>query len=439
MKKVSFKGGIHPLHSSGAGKSMSKDKPIREYVSDSVCIAMDQHLGAPSIPCVKKGDKVLVGQVIGEANGPRGIPVHASVSGLVTEVGPRQMLGKGPSTCVVIQNDFIDNWVELNGLGNVENVDPDLIIPAIRDAGICGMGGACFPTHVKLAVPEGKTIDTVILNGAECETFLTADHRLMLEEPVRVVDGLRAVMRAMKVEKGIIAIEDNKMDAVQAMKKAAYGREGVSVTVLKAKYPQGGEKQLIKAVTGREVPSGKLPMDAHVVVINVSTAAAIADAVIDGRPLIDRIVTVTGAIREPDNLRLRIGTVYQDAVGACGGYSDIIGKIFSGGSMTGICAPNDTVATTKGCGGIVAIEYSRSKSLEETSCIRCGKCVMACPMGLDPYKLKNLCDRNDLKAAKDAHLMDCMLCGSCAYVCPARRWLVASFRNARELINIRRI
>ncbi len=439
MKKYTFRGGIHPLHSTGAGKNPTKDKPIREYVSDTVCIAMDQHLGAPSTPCVKKGDKVLIGQVIGEANGPRGIPVHASVSGTVMEVGQRQMLQKGPSTCVIIQNDFNDNWVELHGLGNVESVDPEMIIPAIRDAGICGMGGACFPTHVKLTVPEGKTIDTVILNGAECETFLTADHRLMLEEPMRVVNGLRAVMRALNVRRGIIAIEDNKMNAVNAIRKAAYGRDGVEVAVLKAKYPQGGEKQLIKAVTGREVPSGKLPMDANCVVLNVGTAAAVADAVIDGKPLVERIVTVTGAVREPDNLRLRIGTVFQDAIGACGGYSDIIGKIFAGGSMTGICAPNDTVATTKGNNGIVAVEYQQSKSPVETACIRCGKCVMACPMGLDPYRLKNLCDRNDLKAAKDAHIMDCIMCGSCAYVCPARRWLVASFKNARELINQRRI
>lgn len=439
MKKFTFRGGIHPLKNMAAGKSLSKDKPVREFVSDSVCIAMDQHLGAPSTPCVKKGDKVLIGQVIGEAVGPRGIPVHASVSGLVTEVGPKQMLGKGPSMCVTIQNDFNDNWVELQGLGNVENADPTLIIPAIQNAGICGLGGACFPTHAKLMIPEGKTIDTVILNGAECETFLTADHRLMLEEPMRVVDGLRAVMRALKVANGIIAIEDNKMDAVETISKAAYGREGVKVAVVKAKYPQGGEKQLINAVTGREVPSGKLPMDAHCVVINVATAAAIADAVIDGRPLVSRIVTVTGAVREPDNLRLRIGTVFQDAIGACGGYSDIVGKIISGGTMTGNAAPTDTVATTKGCGGIIAIGYEDSKSLQETACIRCGKCVQACPMGLDPYKLKNLCDRNDLKAAKDAHLMDCIMCGSCAYVCPARRWLVASFKNARELINIRRI
>lgn len=439
MKKLTFKGGIHPLSTTANGKLPTRGEPIREYVSDSVCIAMDQHLGAPSTPCVKKGDKVLMGQVIGEANGPRGIPVHASVSGLVTEVGPRQMTGKGPSTCVCIQNDFNDNWVELHGLGNVEKVDPALIVPAIREAGICGLGGACFPTHAKLTIPEGKTIDTIILNGAECETFLTADHRLMVEEPMRVVDGLRAVMRALNVKNGVIAIEDNKMDAVKSIREAAYGREGVSVAVMRTKYPQGGEKQLIYAVTGREVPNGKLPMDVGAVVLNVATAAAIADAIVDGRPLVDRVVTVTGCIREPGNLRLRIGTVFQDAVGACGGYDDYVGKIISGGSMTGLCAPNDMIATTKGCGGIVAIRYQNAKSLEETACIRCGKCVDACPMGLNPYLLKNLCDLNDLKGAKDENLMACIMCGSCAYVCPARRWLVASFKNARELINIRGI
>ncbi len=439
MKKYTFPGGIHPLHELKGGKKPTREKPVRDFVSDTVCIPMDMHLGAPSTPIVKKGEHVLMGQVIGEAVGPRGIPVHASVSGEVIEVGMRQQLQRGPSMCVTIQNNFMDDWVPLVGLGNVEHADAKKIIPAIQAAGICGMGGACFPTHAKLTIPPDKTIDTIILNGAECETFLTADHRLMLESPVRVVDGLRAVMRALNVARGVIAIEDNKPDAIDAVTKAAYGRDGVEVIALRAKYPQGGEKQLIKAVTGREVPSGALPMDVHVVVINVGTAAAIADAVIDGRPLVSRITTVTGCVRNPDNLRLRIGTIFQDAIGACGGYSEEAGKIFAGGSMTGICAPTDTVAMTKATNGIVALNVKESKSREETACIRCGRCVTACPMGLDPYKLKNFCDGNDLKAAKDHHLMDCMLCGSCAYVCPARRWLVASFRNARELIAARRI
>lgn len=440
MNKKTFKGGIHPLPELHQGKLATNKKPVRPFVSDTVVIPMNMHIAAaPSTPCVKKDDHVKLGQVIGEAVGPRGIPVHASVSGTVTDVSEIQQLGKVPSLCVTIQNDFADEWVELHGLGNVETCDADKIIPAIREAGICGMGGACFPTHAKLSIPEGKSIDTVILNGAECETFLTADHRLMLESPMRVVDGLRAAMRALKVSRGFIAVEDNKMDAVEALKKAAYGREGVEVVALKAKYPQGAEKQIIKAVTGREVPSGGLPMDAHCVVLNVATASAIADAVVDGKPLIERITTVTGCVRDPSNLLLRIGTVFLDAIGACGGYSVEPGKIFAGGSMTGICAPSDTVSMTKANNGIVVLDEKQAKSLEETACIRCGRCIEACPVHLDPYKLKNLCDQNDLKAAKEAHIMDCMLCGCCSYVCPARRWIMASIRNARELIAARRI
>lgn len=440
MIKKTFKGGIHPLPEMHQGKGATNKKPIRPFVSDTVCIPMNMHIAAaPSTPCVKKGDHVKLGQVIGEAVGPRGIPVHASVSGTVMDVSDIQQLNKVPSTCVTIQNDFADEWVELNGLGDVETCDASKIIPAIRDAGICGMGGACFPTHAKLSIPEGKSVDTVILNGAECETFLTADHRLMLETPERVVNGLRAAMRALNVKNGYIAIEDNKMDAIAAVSKAAQGREGVQVVALKAKYPQGAEKQIIKAVTGREVPSGGLPMDAHCVVLNVATAAAISDAVTLGKPLIERVTTVTGGVREPDNLLLRVGTIFLDAIGACGGYAVEPGKIFAGGSMTGICAPSDTVSMTKANNGIVVLDEKQAKSLEETACIRCGRCVEACPIHLDPYKLKNLCDQNELKAAKDNHIMDCMLCGCCSYVCPARRWIMSSIKNARELIAARRI
>ncbi len=438
--KRTFHGGIHPLPEIRQGKEAAQHQKVRSFVSDTVCIPMNMHIAAaPSTPCVKKGDHVLMGQVIGEAVGPRGLPVHASVSGMVTAVGAVQQLGKEPAMCVTIQNDFADEWVPLHGLGNVESCDPTQIIPAIREAGICGMGGACFPTHAKLTIPEGKSIDTIILNGAECETFLTADHRLMVESPIRVVDGLRACMRALNVSRGFIAIEDNKPDAVEAIRKAAYGRTGVEVVVLKAKYPQGAEKQIIKAVTGREVPSGGLPMDTHCVVVNVATAAAIADAVIDGKPLVERITTVTGCVREPANLLLRVGTIFLDAIGACGGYSEDPGKIFAGGSMTGICAPNDMVSMTKANNGIVVLNEQQAKSLTETSCIRCGRCLEVCPIHLDPYKLKNLCDQNDLKAAKANHIMDCMLCGCCSYVCPARRWIMASIKNGRELIAARRI
>lgn len=438
MKKHSFKGGIHPLHALHEGKRATSGLPVRDFVSDTVCLAMDMHLGAPSTPCVKKGDHVKIGQVIGEPVGPRGIPVHASVSGQVTAVGMQQQLGSKPSMCVTIQNDFAEEWVELTGLGNVETAPVDKIIPAIRDAGICGMGGAGFPTHAKLTLPPGKSVDTILLNGAECETFLTSDHRLMLENPIRVVDGLRAAMRATGVQRGVIAIEDNKPDAIAEMEKAAHGREGVEIAVMRTKYPQGGEKQLIKAVTGREVPSGGLPMDAHVIVLNVGTAAAIADAVIDGKPLISRITTVTGAVRSPANLRLRIGTIVADIIGECGGYDGEPGKIFGGGSMTGICTPDDSVSMTKVTNGLVVLNEEQATLPEQTACIRCGRCVAACPTGLNPYRLMHLCEKGDLDAAKREHIMDCILCGSCSYVCPARRWLVASLKIAKEQLAARR-
>ena len=438
MKKHSFKGGIHPLHALHEGKRATSGLPVRDFVSDTVCLAMDMHLGAPSTPCVKKGDHVKIGQVIGEPVGPRGIPVHASVSGQVTAVGMQQQLGSKPSMCVTIQNDFAEEWVELTGLGNVETAPVDKIIPAIRDAGICGMGGAGFPTHAKLTLPPGKSVDTILLNGAECETFLTSDHRLMLENPIRVVDGLRAAMRATGVQRGVIAIEDNKPDAIAEMEKAAHGREGVEIAVMRTKYPQGGEKQLMKAVTGREVPSGGLPMDAHVIVLNVGTAAAIADAVIDGKPLISRITTVTGAVRSPANLRLRIGTIVADIIGECGGYDGEPGKIFGGGSMTGICTPDDSVSMTKVTNGLVVLNEKQATLPEQTACIRCGRCVAACPTGLNPYRLMHLCEKGDLDAAKREHIMDCILCGSCSYVCPARRWLVASLKIAKEQLAARR-
>lgn len=432
MKKHTFAGGIHPLRNRHEGKSATRDLPIRPFISDTVCIPTDMHLGAPSKPCVQKGDPVKLGQVIAEAVGPRGIPVHASVSGEVVSVETRQELASKASTCITIQNDFSDEWVSLSGLGNVENAPADKIVPAIQAAGICGMGGACFPTHAKLSPPPGKTIDTILLNGAECETFLTSDHRLMLESPVRIVDGLRAVMRALNVSHGIIAIEDNKPDAIESMRKAAHGRTGVEVAALKTKYPQGGEKQLIQAVTGREVPSGGLPMDVHVIVLNVGTAAAIADAVIDGKPLISRITTVTGAVKEPANLLLRIGTIFSDAIASCGGYSAEPGKIMAGGSMTGICAPDDTVSITKAANGIVVLDQAQSKTIEESHCIRCGRCVHACPIGLQPYRLRNLVAAGELDTAVAEHLKDCIVCGSCSYVCPARIWLTPSLKNAKD-------
>lgn len=436
---LSFKGGIHPLHEHHEGKDPTKGKTVVALIPEVVNIPTDMHIGAPSAPCVKKGDRVLLGQVIATAVGGIGIPVHASVSGEVTGIAVRQLLGKNPSTVISIANDKQDEWTELTPLGDVEQAPADQIIQAVKDAGICGLGGACFPTHAKMRLPEGKTVDTIIINGAECETFLTADHRLMLEQPDRVVNGLRAIMRAMGVSVGYIAIEENKKDAIETMKKAASGRIGVQVVTLKTKYPQGGEKQLIESVTKRQVPSGGLPMDAHVNVFNVGTAAAVADAVMLGKPLISRITTVTGAVKEPCNLLIRIGTTFEEAIAKAGGFSEEPGKIFAGGSMTGIAVPNVQVSVTKANNGIVVLNQKDATQKESTPCIRCARCVRACPIRLNPQRLKNLCDASDFATAKKEHIMDCIVCGACSYVCPAKLELCAAFKETKEKISARRM
>ena len=427
--KATFRGGVHPAHGS---KAQTQGLATRSFVSDTVRIIMNMNIGAPSQPCVAKGDHVKIGQVIGEPVGVLGLPVHASVSGEVVSVEPIPYLSEQPAMCVTIHNDFADEWVELHPLGSVETVDPALIIPAIKNAGICGLGGASFPTHVKLSIKPEQKCDCIIANGAECETHLTCDHRLMLENPVRVVDGLRAAMRAINVKEGIIAIEDNKPDAIEAMRKACQGREGVRVQVLKTKYPQGGEKQLIEAVTGRQVPSGGLPIQAGVIVMNVATCAAVADAVIDGKPLVERIVTVTGAVREPANLRLRIGTITEDIIGECGGFSGDVGKVIFGGAMTGMCAPNTSIPIAKATGGILVLDTQDAASVEEGPCLRCGKCVEVCPIGLHPLKIKIAADADRIDECKRLHVMDCTLCGSCSFICPAHRWLTASFKVAKQ-------
>lgn len=437
MPKHTFRGGVHPMRREHEGKAPTSELPSRSFVSDAVCIPMGMHLGPPSKPCVERGDQVKIGQVIGEPVGGLGLPVHASISGEVTDVSLRPYVTAERMMCVSIKNDFRESWVDgLTGHGNVEEADPSCIIPAIKAAGICGMGGASFPTHIKLSIPEGKTCDTIILNGAECETFLTADDRLMREQPVRVVDGLRAAMRALHVERGVIAIEKNKPEAIAAIQRAAQGRKGVEVIQLKTKYPQGGEKQLIKSVTGREVPSGALPIEVHTIVLNVGTAAAIADAVSKGTPLIERITTVTGHVKSPANLVLRIGTIVADVIGECGGYSQEPGKIALGGGMTGICMPNDDMPMAKATNGIVVYNEKEAKSVPERPCIRCGNCVQACPMGLSPYLLKHYCDDDQMELAKKFHVMDCIVCGSCSYACPARRWLTASFKMTKDKITL---
>lgn len=426
-----FRGGVHPLHHIGEGKPLTQASPIRAFAADVVIIPVGMHLGAPSAPCVEKGQHVKMGEVIATPAGGLGLPVHASVSGEVLFVEDRQLLRSAPEKCIGIQNDHNDEWVELHPM-DASKATPAEIIAAVKNAGMCGMGGAAFPTHIKMSIPEGKQADIVILNGAECEPYLTADHRLMLEQPERIVAGLKLILRATGVTRGVIAVETNKPDAIATMQQAVSGEAEISVLPLKTKYPQGSEKQLIQVAGGREVPRGKLPLDAGALVFNVSTAAAIYDAVALGKPLVERITTVTGNVKEPGNLLMRVGTRYADAIQACGGLLEGTRKVFAGGPMTGLCAADLEVVSTKATNGIVAFDDKQAKEVEESACIRCARCVHVCPIGLHPYLMRTDLDKRDTDNAKKHGLLDCVLCGACSYICPARRYLSSSFKAARE-------
>ena len=426
-------GGVHP-----ADSKISRDCKL-EYlpIPPTVYIALSQHIGAPAKPVVAVGDKVKVGQVIAEPGAFMSAYIHSSVSGTVKSIGPRKDLSGNNQMVVEIAVEG-DEWVD--GIDRTDTLvteipdDPKGIIEKIKLGGVVGLGGATFPTHVKLSPPPGKTCEMLIINGCECEPYLTSDFRTLLEKGEQVVVGTAIIKKALGVAKATIAIEDNKPEAIKAMMEAVKGRDGVRVQPLKTKYPQGGEKQLIEAITGRQVPSGGLPIDAHVVVLNVGTCAAIADAIIDGKPLISRICTVTGCVRQPANLLLRIGTITEDIIGACGGYSETPGKVVFGGMMTGMCIPNDQMPIAKSTNGIVVLNEKQARSKDESPCIHCGRCVAACPIGLNPYQIKVAADKSDFAAAQKLHVMDCILCGSCAYECPSRRWLTPSFKFCKDHI-----
>ena len=432
MLKSRFWGGVHPLSGVTSGKEPTKALPVVQFVPKSVRIPMNMHLGAPSRPIVQEGEHVKIGQLIAESEGHLGVKVHASVSGAVTEVRPAK---NGAPASIAIENDFKDEWVELKPLGSVDDSDAGQILSAIEAAGLSGMGGAGFPTHVKMCIPCGDLCQMVILNGAECETHLTSDHRLMLEQPERIYKGLRAAMRAFGTDKGVVAIEDNKPDAVETMRKTVAGKDGVSVMMLATRYPQGGEKQLIQAVAGREVPAGKLPIDAGVVVLNVATAAAVADAVELGKPLVERIVTVTGRVKRPANIRVPIGTSVGEILEFCGGVEKKA-KVVLGGAMMGGCAEDTDTPITKGTGGVVV--YLPEDLPEPTPCIRCGRCAQVCPAGLVPYEMEAFILSKQLNKAEEIGVMDCILCGCCSYICPARRKLAPGFREARAQIQAER-
>ncbi|MFH2006835.1 MAG: electron transport complex subunit RsxC [bacterium] len=426
---ASFKGGIHPRYA----KELSSGAAIEELPPPDVAIVhLNQHIGAPAKAVVDKKAQVLVGQQIGEASGFVSVPIHAPISGTVKDIGlyphPFGLLQEA----VVIEADGEDKWIDLPKEQNPAKLSADEIKERIRSAGIVGLGGAAFPTHVKLSPPPAKSIDSVLLNAAECEPYLTADDRLMQEEPDRVISGFLAVMKVLGAKTGIVGIEENKPEAIKAMERAAGKAGGVRVAGLHVKYPQGGEKQLIDALLGREVPTGGLPMDCGVVVQNVATCAAVDDAVRYGRPLISRVTTVTGeGVNQPVNVRGRVGTPVKTYIERAGGYKGTPGRVILGGPMMGGAVHNTDVPVIKATGGVLVLQQEQLASGEFEACIRCGRCVGACPIRLCPNEMGNYSEVELWDEVNALDVNDCIECGCCAFSCPANRPLVQFFRYAK--------
>lgn len=438
LEHGTFKGGIHPPY----GKESTALVPLGFGEKPKmVTIPMSMHIGAPCTPCVRKGDPVYLGQKIGEPNGFVSVPIHASVSGKVVAVEERSHASGDFVMAVVIESDGQDTIDPgIKPYGTLEEMDAEAIKKMILNAGIVGLGGATFPTHVKLAVPPDKKVDCVILNGAECEPYLTADHHLMRTWPEKVILGLQAAMKAVGVAKGFIGVEDNKSDAIEALAKLIGNDRSLEIVSLHTKYPQGAEKQLITAITGREVPSGGLPADAGVIVMNVGTAAQIAASMTTGMPLYKRLLTCTGdAVNRPQTLEIRIGVAFQSVIDQCGGFAAEPGKVISGGPMMGVSQFETDVPVMKGTSGILCLTKESAAVDKPTNCIRCGKCLSVCPIHLEPLNLAVYSQKCKWEECEENHIMDCIECGSCSYICPAKRTLVSSIRVAkREIVAQRR-
>ena len=419
MLKGFKKGGIHP-----PGYKLTRNEVIQTMpCPSSVTVLLGQHIGAPAVPCVQKGDMVLVGQLIAQASGFVSANIHAPVSGKVTAIDSVPDQGGVPRAAITIATEG-DQWVDTIDRSEELVTDTSLsreeILRRITDAGLVGMGGATFPTHVKLAIPQGKHADALIINGVECEPFLTSDHRLMLEQGAQIVVGVELLAKAVGADRAYIGIENNKPDAIAHMIECCASHPLIEVVPLRVRYPQGGEKQLIQAVTGREVPSGGLPIDAGAVVQNVGTAYAVYEAVEKRKPLIERVVTVTGrTLAHPSNLRVRIGTPISQLITHCGGLPEDYGKVVNGGPMMGRAVANLDAPVTKGTSGILIIrEQGAVRSLPQ-QCIKCGKCVAVCTMGLEPYMMSKLAKMGRFDDLESYHVTDCIECGSCSYICPA--------------------
>jgi len=431
---LTFKGGIHPLKEIHYGKSLSEKSEIQELTPGAVVkIPVSQHIGAPGVPLVKAGDTVLMGQKIADAGGFVSVPTHASVSGKVAGIEQIPSVTGKAVDAVVIENDGLYTKGYAKPV-DYEKLEPREIIDLIKDAGIVGMGGAAFPLHVKLSPPPEKKVNLLIINAAECEPFLTSDYRLMLKFADRIIYGTKALMRALGVQKAIIGIEDNKPEAIEAM-RSAVDTHAIRVAVLKSKYPQGSEKQIIDAITGRVVPSGGLPMDVAVVVSNVGSVKAVADRLLDGEPLIRRVVTVTGAVGQPSNFMVSVGMSVDELINAAGGFAGEPMKIMMGGPMMGNTIPDLACAVVKGTSGIVVLDKAYlPKKERETECVYCGKCAQVCPIYLMPMQILAYSAAGDFDKCAELGALDCMSCGSCSYVCPARKHIAQYIKLAKDEI-----
>lgn len=435
MLKTFKLGGVHP-----AENKLSATRAIEKLaLPKSVFIPIAQHIGAPAQVLVKRGDQVKVGQVIAKAGGFVSANIHSSVSGTVAKIDMAADASGYPKQGVFINVEG-DEWEESidrnNELIEDFNYDGKRIIDIISQSGIVGLGGATFPTHVKLLPPQGmKKAEILIINGVECEPYLTSDHRLMLERGKEIIVGIKILMKALQVNKAIIGIENNKVDAIKHFENLTKTNSSIKVIPLKVKYPQGGEKQLIKAVTGREVPSGSLPISVGTVVVNVGTVYACYQAIQKNKPLVERVVTVTGkSLKSPSNFLVRIGTPVGDLIEAAGGLPEDSGKIISGGPMMGKAVTSTDIPVTKGTSGILVIPESESKRKTLQNCIRCGRCVNVCPMGLEPYLLMTISEKQIWDKVEKNRVMDCIECGSCSYTCPADRPLLDYIRLGKSTV-----
>ncbi|VAW22087.1 Electron transport complex protein RnfC [hydrothermal vent metagenome] len=428
MLKTFKPGGIHPAENKLSAKEAIKVPGIPK----TVFIPVAQHIGAPSVPVVKRGDTVKVGQLIAKSGGFVSANTHSSVSGKVKKIDtiPDSSGYRKQGIVIDVEGDEWEESIDTSeNLVGQFDLTPEEIINAITQAGVVGLGGATFPTHVKLMPPKGMKAEVLIVNGVECEPYLTSDHRLMLEKADEILVGTRLLMKAMKVDKAYIGIENNKPDAIQLLRQKIQGGTHIEIVALKVRYPQGGEKQLIKAITGKEVPSGGLPIAVGAVVSNVGTAFAVYEAVQKKKPLVERVVTVTGkSVGKPSNFKARIGTPVSVLVNAAGGTPEDTGKIISGGPMMGKAIANLDVPVTKGTSGILLMKSSESKRKKTISCIRCSRCVSVCPMGLEPYLLQTVSEKQMWGPAEEGNIMDCIECGSCSYTCPSNRPLLDYIR-----------